>query len=238
MPVELTVIVPVYNEKANFPRLWETLTGAIRCPFKVYVVYDFDEDNTLPVVQEILNRGERRLRLVRNSHGSSVAGAIRSGLDQVLDGPVLVLMADLCDDLACVEKMLELYEQGYHIVAGSRYMRQGGIINGPFVKQGFSRLGGLSLHWLRGIPTHDATNAFKIYDAKMLHSLDLRSEAGFEINLEIIVKAFLNGYKIIEIPTVWRERTEGKSNFKLWSWLPRYVKWYVYAFRPRLNSQT
>src|SRR5262249_9432322 len=150
-----------------------------------FVIYDFEEDDTVPVVQKFITQGEKRLHLLKNAFGGGVVGALRTGFQAVEDGPILVVMADLSDDLRQVEKMLELYRRGYHLVAASRYMSGGAIVNGPFLKQTLSRIAGLTLHWLRGIPTHDATNAFKIYDAKMLHSLELRSEAGFEINLEI-----------------------------------------------------
>ncbi len=58
--------------------------------------------------------------------------------------------------------------RGSHIVVGSRYMKGGRLIGGPWFKQLLSRLSGLTLCWFRGIPTHDATNAFKIYDRAML----------------------------------------------------------------------
>jgi dolichol-phosphate mannosyltransferase len=233
MLAELTIVIPVYNEGANFPKLWESLSSAICSSFRALVVYDFEQDNTVPVVQHILSKGEQRLELVKNAYGRGVVGAIRTGFNQVKSGPVLVVMADLCDDVGQIDGMLDLYRRGYHIVAGSRYIKNGGIVDGPPLKQTLSRIGGLTLHWLRGIPTHDATNAFKIYDAAMLQALDLRSTGGFSINLEITVKAFLAGYRITEVPTVWRERTAGKSNFKLWSWLPQYLRWYLYAFRPK-----
>ena len=63
--------------------------------------------------------------------------------------------------------------------------------------------------------------------------LEIESRGGFEVNLEVTVKAFLGGYSIVEIPTTWRDRTRGKSRFRIWAWLPRYLKWYAFAFRPR-----
>jgi hypothetical protein len=122
------------------------------------------------------------------------------------------------------------------VVVGSRYMKGGRIVNGPVVKQGLSRMAGVSLCWLRGIPTHDATNAFKIYDSDMLRQFILESQHGFELNLEITVKAFLAGYRIVEIPSEWRDRTQGKSKFKLWAWMPHYLRWYFYAFRPKSRT--
>lgn len=230
---ELNIVIPVYNEGAGFEALWRELTTQLQCPFRALVVYDFDEDNTVPVVKAVIARGEQHLSLVKNSIRRGVVGALLTGFRQVERGPVLVVMADLSDDLAQVGRMLELYRQGCDIVVGSRYMKGGRIENGPFLKQGLSRMAGVSLCWLRGIPTHDATNAFKIYDAAMLNRFSLKSLHGFELNLEITVRAFLAGYRIAETPTVWRDRTQGKSKFKLWAWLPHYLRWYFYAFRPK-----
>ena len=233
--ITLSIVIPVYNEAANFPALWRELNAHVKSPFAAYVVYDFDADSTVPVVREIIEQGDSRLRLVKNErHG--VVGAILTGFQQVERGPVIVIMADLSDDLSRIDAMRELYRQGYDIVVGSRYMRGGAIVDGPLLKQTLSRIGSVSLYWLRRIPTHDATNAFKLYDADMLHSIRLQSRGGFELSLEITVKGFLAGYRIAEIPAVWRERTEGKSHFKLWSWLPHYLRWWFYAFRPKKGS--
>jgi glycosyltransferase involved in cell wall biosynthesis len=201
--------------------------------FEALVIYDFDGDDTLAAVRQLMAQGERRFRAVKNTVCPGVAGALRAGFAEVDEGPVLVVMADLSDDLAQVDEMLGLYRQGYHMVAASRHIRGGHVKGGPWLKKTLSRLAGLTLHWLRGMPTTDATNAFKLYDAAMLNALRLESTAGFEINLEISVKAFLAGYRIAEVPTTWRDRTQGNSRFRMWAWLPRYLKWYMYAFRRR-----
>ena len=230
---ELSLVIPVYNEGANFPALWSAVTSQIRSRFRAFVVYDFDEDNTVPVLRQIISAGETRLVPVKNNVGRGVIGAIRTGFNLVESGPVLVIMADLSDDLAKVDRMVEYYRQGYQVVAGSRYMPGGRLLDAPPLKGAMSRIAGLTLHWFRGIPTHDATNAFKLYDSKVLKSMTIESTAGFELSLEITVKAFLAGCRIVELPTTWRGRTQGESRFKIWAWLPQYLKWYFYAFRPK-----
>ena len=229
----LTLVIPVYNEGANFPPLWDAVRSRIHSPFRALVVYDFDEDDTVPVVQRIISEGERRLLLVKNDVGRGVVGAIRTGFNHVESGPVLVVMADLSDDLSQVDQMVDLYRQGYQVVVASRYMHGGRLMDSPPLKGLMSRLAGLTLHWFRRIPTHDATNAFKLYDSSVLRSLTIESTAGFELNLELTVKAFLGGCRIVEFPTTWHGRTQGESRFRIWAWLPQYLKWYFYAFRPR-----
>jgi dolichol-phosphate mannosyltransferase len=235
---ELTIIIPVFNEGANFPFLWDEINARIRSTFLALVVYDFDEDDTVPVVQKILAEGETRIRLVKNNVRRGVVGAIHAGFKEVERGPILVVMADLSDDLGQVDKMLALYKEGNDLVAGSRYMKGGSIEGGPWFKQFLSRMAGLSLHLFRGIPTHDATNAFKIYDCQMLKPMTIESQRGFELNLELTVKAFLAGYRIAEVPSRWRDRARGESRFQLWGWLPHYLRWYFFAFQPRHRLRT
>jgi glycosyltransferase involved in cell wall biosynthesis len=102
----LTIVIPVYNEGANFPALWSEMTEHLDFPFTALVAYDFDGDDTLPVAQKIIAQGESRLRLVKNTYGRGVVGAIRTGFDAAPPGPVLVAMADLSDDLGQVRRML------------------------------------------------------------------------------------------------------------------------------------
>src|SRR5579863_5497851 len=229
----LTIVIPVYNEGTNFRALWNELASGVKTPFTALVVYDFDADNTVPVAQEIIAAGESRLKLIKNAYGRGVTNAIKTGLEAVEAGPVLVTMADLSDELTTVDRMYALYLEGFDLVCGSRYMKGGQLIGGPFFKQLMSRTSGLTLHYLRGIPTHDATNSFKLYDAAMVRQLKVESVAGFELGLELTVKAFLTGYRIAEIPSVWRDRTAGASRFRIMQWLPHYLKWYFYAFQPK-----
>jgi dolichol-phosphate mannosyltransferase len=147
-----------------------------------------------------------------------------------------VVMADLSDDLRAVEPMHRLLQEGYDVVCGSRYMSGGRQLGGPPLKTFLSRLAGKSLHLLTRLPTHDVTNSFKMYRASFLRSLTLESTGGFEIGMEIVVKAFVRGRPIAEVPSTWTDRVAGKSRFRLWKWLPNYLRWYAYAFRGLLRG--
>jgi dolichol-phosphate mannosyltransferase len=228
----LKLIVPVYNEAENFPALLAEVERHIPLPFVMNVVYDFDEDTTVPVAWRF---AEDRpwLKLVKNRHGRGVVAAIRTGFEEVGRGPALVIMADLSDDLRVVPRMLELYRRGYRIVCPSRYMRGGRQLGGPRVKRLLSRTAGVSLRWMAGFPTHDATNNFRLYDAALVNELGIESTGGFELALELTAKAFRRGERIAEVPSTWRDRTAGTSRFRLMKWLPKYLYWYAYALLPR-----
>jgi hypothetical protein len=116
-------------------------------------------------------------------------------------------------------------------------MRGGHQYGGPLLKRILSRVAGLSLHYLSGLPTRDTTNAFKMYRTARLRSLQIEGAGGFEISIQITVKAWLAGWGIVEVPATWTDRVAGESKFRLWKWLPRYLRWYVFALKGRwLNA--
>ena len=224
----LYIITPVYNEQDNFPKLYKEIKNKVKSPHKIIVVYDFDEDSTVPIVKEYQKK-DKDLILNKNTRGRGALNAILSGFDYVKKGPMLVTMADLSDDLSQVDRMYRLYLEGADIVCASRYMKGGKQIGGPYIKSKLSRIAGVSLYWFRRFPTHDVTNNFKLYNKDIFKTIKIESSGGFEVAMEITVKAFRQHRKIVELPTTWRDRTAGQSNFKLWSWLPFYLKWYLLA---------
>jgi glycosyltransferase involved in cell wall biosynthesis len=223
----LTIVIPVYNEAENIKTAIDRIETAVACPHEVYVVYDMDEDTTVPVVREIKGNYKCTISLVKNKYGRGVLNAIKTGLEEAQSEFVIVTMADLSDPPEVINAMMaKAAEEGADLVCASRYMKGGKQYGGPFLKGLFSRLAGVSLHGLTGIPTHDISNSFKLYRKAMLNAIPIESAGGFEIGMEITVKAFLQGYKITEVPTTWTDRAAGASNFKLWKWLPHYLHWY------------
>ena len=138
------------------------------------------------------------------------------------------------DDLDTIKKMLARADEGYDIICGCRYIRGGLRLGGSMVKGFFSSFVGWTLHYLLWIPTHDVANAFKMYRKKVIDNIDIRAE-GFDISMEITLKGYYAGFKIAEVPTVWRERTRGKSNFKMLKLFPNYFKLYLWGILKALN---
>jgi len=231
---ELSVVMPVYNEGEALEPVLRALDSAVRTPHEILVVYDFDADTTVPVIVRLTPEIDG-LRGLRNDLGRGVLNAMKAGLAEARGSYVLISMADGSDDPACIDSMVELARSGADVVAGSRYMRGGRQIGGPPLKRLMSRVAGLTLHWFAGVATHDPTNNFKIYRRQFLDSVRIESSAGFELALELTVKATLAGRPVAELPTTWRDRTAGQSNFKLRAWLPHYLRWYGVAFRGRLR---
>jgi glycosyltransferase involved in cell wall biosynthesis len=232
-PPVLSVVIPVYNEGEAVAPVLRSLSAALRTPHELVVVYDFDGDTTVPVVER-LAADIPELRALRNDLGRGVLNAMKAGIAGTSGELVLISMADGSDEPGLVEPMVAMARGGAAVVAASRYMRGGRQIGGPLVKRTLSRAAGLSLHWLAGVPTHDPTNNFKLYRRDFLDSITGESEAGFALAPGRTVEATIAGGRVAELPTVWRDRTAGQSNFKLRKWLPHYLRWYVAALRARI----
>lgn len=232
MSAELAVVLPVYNEGDAVEPVLRALDFAIHTPHELIVVYDFDGDSTVPVIARLAAEIPS-LRGLRNDLGRGVLNAMKAGIEGTSAPFVVISMADGSDDPSDVDRMFAVAREGADLVAASRYMRGGRQIGGPWIKRQMSRTAGLTLHWFAQVPIHDPTNNFKLYRRSFLESTTIESTAGFELALELTVKATLAGRNVREIPTTWRDRTAGQSNFKLRKWLPHYLRWYRVAFRGR-----
>lgn len=222
---ELAIVLPVYNEGEAVEPVLRALAAGVHTSHELVVVYDFDGDTTVPVVARLASEIPG-LRGLRNDLGRGVLNAMKAGIAATTAPYVLISMADGSDEPFDVDPMVELARSGADVVSASRYMTGGRQIGGPPLKHLMSRTAGLTLHWFAGVATHDPTNNFKLYSRRFLETTQIESTAGFELALELTVKATLAGRRVDEVPTTWRDRTAGQSNFKLRKWLPHYLHWY------------
>ena len=229
-PLRYSVVVPVYNEAENIGPFCRTARSLLPEGYELLICYDFEEDNTLPALA-VLRAGEKPtvVRLVRNELGKGVRYAIEAGMRAAAAPVVLVMMADLSDDFTKVEDMISRAEAGAAVVCASRYAPGGRQIGGPWVKGLLSRLAGISLHRITGLPTHDPTNSFKAYRKDFLDRTPIESPAGFCLAIELTVKAHFSGERVEEVPACWYDRKSGESRFALFSWLHHYLRWYLWA---------
>ena len=224
----ISLVVPVFNEAENIVPFLQDVEEQVHEPHETLLVYDFPEDATLAAVAAMAPPCPS-VRLVHNTIGRGVLNALKAGLRASVGDVVVVMMADRSDDARDVSAMAGLVRGGADVVAGSRYVRGGSQIGGPLVKRTLSRLAGISLHYLAGLPVRDATNNFRAYSRRVVEGIAVESEAGFSVALELTVKAHWRGWRLAEVPTTWRDRTAGQSRFRLWAWLPHYLHWYLLA---------
>ena len=202
---------------------------AVDIETEVLVVYDEAEDTTIPALIK-LQHEFKNLRPVQNTYGRGPAKAIKFGIDQATAKVAVVTMADGCDDASQIAILTRLVERGVVVACASRYVKTGRQVGGPFWKGVMSKVAGLSLYYGARVGTRDATNSFKAYSTDFVRRVGIESDKGFEIGIELVAKARRFRQPVAEIPTIWLDRSFGVSNFKIATWLPRYLKWYCYAF--------
>lgn len=229
MVYRVDIIVPVYNERENFAALYGYIVKNVHSNWRLLLVYDFPEDTTLTVAKPIVQKDPRVKIIKNNSRG--VLEAIKTGFKNAEAEAVLVVMVDETEEFVrTIDTLVKIfYAKGATIVAPSRYVKGGKSVGNPFIKGLLSRLGGISLHWFVGLTIHDATNNTRLYRKSFLDRTKIESKHGFELALELTVKAYLAEEKLLEIPIVWKERTVGASRFKLLRWLPSYLYWYFFT---------
>lgn len=226
-----SVVVPVFNEAEVIPIYCSKARNELPPGYELLICYDMDHDTTLPAVQALSPEQKPAVvRFVKNDLGPGVRYAIEAGMRNARAAVVVVMMADVSDDFSKVDEMVRRVEEGADVVCASRYMSGGAQVGGPKFKKFLSRMAGLTLYWLAGLPTHDPTNSFKAYKKSFLDKTPIESTAGFVLGLELTVKAHYLGGRVDEVPAVWTDRTAGQSRFKLWKWLPLYLRWYRWAF--------
>jgi dolichol-phosphate mannosyltransferase len=229
----VSVVIPAKNEGDAIIACLDRILEGVQLPCEVLVVYDEPGDSTVPVLEKYAEV-EPRVVPIRNVYGAGPARAIRYGIDHARAPVAVVTMADGSDDAEQIDELCKLVERGVVIAAASRYMSGGQQIGGPPVKAFLSRLAGLSLYWLAAVGTRDATNSFKAYSTAFVRHVGIESDTGFEIGIELVAKARRRRLPVAEVPTIWLERAQGASNFQVLRWIPRYLRWYRYAFGARL----
>lgn len=229
MKPRVSIVVPVYNEGPAANPVIERLFESVTLDCEVLVVFDSQDDTTVPYLKELSSRYPN-LRPTLNTYGRGPANAIRFGIGQSTAPVAVVTMADGCDDPSQIDQLVRLVERGVVVAAASRYARTGQQVGGPFFKGLLSKVAGLTLFYGARVGTRDATNSFKAYSTDFVKEVGIESDKGFEIGIELVAKARRHRRPVAEIPTIWLDRAFGESNFKLRAWLPRYLKWYFYAF--------
>ena len=232
----VSVVIPVKDEGDAIAACLDRILEGVTLPLEIIVVHDDPNDTTLPFLEKYTGVDERVVS-TQNEYGRGPARAIRWGIDQARGPVVVVTMADGSDDAEQIDDLCKLVERGVVIASASRYMSSGQQIGGPPLKSLLSRLAGLSLHWFARVGTRDATNSFKAYSTAFVRDVGIASETGFEIGIELVAKARRLRLGVAEVPTIWLERAKGTSNFKVLRWLPRYLRWYRFAFGRKLTVE-
>jgi len=230
MMAQLQVVIPVYNEGSNIHRVLDALAANVRTPFQVLICYDFDEEDTLAAL-EAYPAENVAIRKVRNP-GRGPHAAIIAGYSASSAPVVAVLPADDDFNAGRLDDMVNRVLAGNDVVCASRLMKGGTMKGYPLLKATLVRMAASTLHSVARLPTRDPTNGFRAFPRRVLDKIVVESDQGFTYSLELLVKAHRLGWRIVDIPAQWIERSggAGKSRFRILAWLLPYLRWYFYAY--------
>jgi dolichol-phosphate mannosyltransferase len=234
--VALSILLPVRNEGINLRIMVKLLKAVIEVPHELLIVYDFPEDDSIPIVED-MQKNYQNLRLVLNQKGRGVVNAIRAGVEAATGDYVLLFAADEVGPLLAIEDMLVLMEEGCDMVSCTRYAHGGRRLGGSWIGGVLSRTANRLFHGILGCRLSDATTGIKLFRRSMFESLHLESKpVGWAVTFEMAIKAQLAGWRLGEVPVISIDRLYGgKSTFRLGAWTREYLRWFVWGAR-RLRS--
>ena len=225
--VPIEIVIPIFNEGKKVIKLLDLFQSNIKNKIRVLLCYDLDTDNVFEY-KSVLKDYKFNVTLVKNPTTGPCA-AIKKGLYFGNSDCVIVYPADDLLNIDIIDKMYESFKRENDIVVASRFIRGGSMKGCPLLKSILVRLASSTLYMLSSIPVRDASNGFRLFSRKLLNTVTVESTVGFAYSLELLVKCQRLKLKIYEIPAQWEERSEGSSRFKIFKWLPEYLKWYFYG---------
>ncbi len=217
----VSIVVPAHNEVENLPVLLEALIPALEksvetSDFEIVIVNDNSRDGTGNLIDEYA-RQDSRIHAVHRTSAPGFGNAVRTGLKAATGDIIIPVMADLSDDPNDIRQMVRKIEEGYDIAYGSRFCKGGCTHDYPRKKMIANRAFNNSVRLLFGIRHKDITNAFKAYRREVLETIgiDNLEASGFDLTVEIPLKAHVIGFKSAEVPVSWTERKKGEAKLKL-----------------------
>lgn len=221
------IIIPVFNE-AKIINLLDYLFENIKNYNNIFICYDSDQDITIKLINKSKYIELENIKLLRNPY-EGPCEAIKYGLKKSQSEAAIIYPADDFFNASLLEKMFEFRNKGYDIVCPSRFIKGGKIKNCPLIKLIIVKLVSITLFYLSSLKIKDPTNGFRLFSNEVLKNYEIESSLGFAYSLELLIKSHLDKRKIIEIPSIWIERIDKKSNFKILKWSKDYLRWFFKA---------
>ena len=232
MPERALVIVPTYNERVNIARIIDTVLAQGEM-FDVLVVDDGSPDGTGALVDSIA-AGNNRVFVLHRAKKLGLGTAYLAGFAWALERDyafVFEMDADFLHDPEHLPKFIEAAKDA-DLVLGSRY-RQGKVtvINWPMTRLLLSYSANIYARVVTGLPLDDSTGGFKCFRRRVLEAIDLKAvkSNGYAFQIEMSFRAWKKGFRVIEIPIVFADRTEGES--KMSPGIVREAVWMVWRLR-------
>lgn len=225
--LELSVIVPARNEAGDIGRVLSAIFRRLEAadvPHEIVVVDDHSDDGTAAEVDSTPS-GAAAVRCVENPRTPGIGNAIECGIRQAHGQVLAIVMADGSDSPTDLVTYYETISEGADCAFGSRFVEGSRVRGYPPLKLAVNRAG----NWLASLifecPYNDLTNAFKAYRTSVVTPLLPLRSRGFDVTLELPVRAMMAGASYEVVPISWQDRSAGESKMRLlvdaWRYLRR-----------------
>jgi len=235
--MNVSIVIPAYNEGKNISKTLLRVFADVTIDYEVIVVADHCTDTTEQIVRD-LQSTHPQLKLMTNAGNRGFGNTLITGFEKAQGDAIVPIMADCCDDPSTINRMLhKLSTEPFDVVCGSRYMKGGGKVSGPWIQDKLSRIVCFSLRLLTRIPTRDCANSYKMYRRSFLHTINYHiTDAGTEYSMALLFRTYNAGARITEIPTTWAGNPiPWKREWKIFRRTPGYWRWYKLAISKTLR---
>jgi dolichol-phosphate mannosyltransferase len=207
------LVLPTYEEAGNIEGIVRRALESMPEGSRVLVVDDNSPDGTGEIAKGL--EGELPVEVLHRAAKEGLASAYIAGFRHVLGkgaGLVLQMDSDFSHDPADLGRLIEASGRA-DLVLGSRYVAGGGVRDWSLVRQAISRGGSAYARTVLGIEVKDLTGGFKCFHREVLEAIDLEavSSQGYAFQVEMTYRALQKGFRVLEIPIVFRDRQVGKS---------------------------
>jgi dolichol-phosphate mannosyltransferase len=221
MPGPPWLVLPTFNEAENLEAVVaaarRVLTDAAPGGFRVVVVDDDSPDGTGRLADGLAAAHPGEVEVLHRRVRKGLGPAYLAGFARALDAGaayVFEMDADLSHDPADLARLLAaVRDADADLALGSRYVPGGGVADWGFVRRVVSRGGSWYARRTLGIGIRDLTGGFKCFDADVLRAIDLPSvrSRGYAFQVELTYRALVRGFRVVEVPIVFRDRVRGTS---------------------------
>ncbi len=210
------VIIPTYNEKENVEKMVRKIFS-LPHDFHLLIIDDGSPDGTGTIVKNLQKEFSGRLHLLERSGKLGLGTAYITGFKWAIDKKYDFVFEMDCDFSHNPDDLLRLYNacanEGADVAIGSRYIKGANVVNWPLGRVVMSYYASVYVRMITGIHIKDTTAGFKCYKRKVLETIDLDriKFIGYAFQIEMKFTAWKHGFKIVEVPIVFTDRTEGTS---------------------------
>ncbi|MEO8085573.1 MAG: polyprenol monophosphomannose synthase [Bacteroidota bacterium] len=210
------VIIPTYNEKENVEKMIRKIFS-LPHDFHLLVIDDGSPDGTGNIVKHLQKEFAGKLHLLERSGKLGLGTAYITGFKWAIENKYDFIFEMDCDFSHNPDDLLRLYHacanEGADVAIGSRYIKGANVVNWPLGRVIMSYYASVYVRMITGIHIKDTTAGFKCYRRRVLETIELDKIKfiGYAFQIEMKFTAWKHGFKIVEVPIVFTDRTEGTS---------------------------